>query len=99
MSDESSRQYLNRYERLLMQLTRYELRDHAEFLDGSAFRLNSCPYPGDIPLGLYELPRRTARHIYIGLTILLLSASLKRQKNELFRRLKSSLIIASMKAR
>ncbi len=65
MSDESSRQYLNRYERLLMQLTRYELRDCAEFLDGSAFRLKSCPYAGDIPLGLYELPRRTGEaHLY-----------------------------------
>ena len=44
---------------MLMDLTRYELRDHAEFVDGSAFRLKSCPFPGDIPLGLYELPRRS----------------------------------------
>src|SRR5712691_4106091 len=41
---ESSRTYLDRYERMLMELTRYELGDDAEFLDGqSAFRLKSCP--------------------------------------------------------
>jgi adenine-specific DNA-methyltransferase len=58
---ESSQTYLDRYERMLMELTRYELGDHAEFLDGhSAFRLRSCPFPSDIPLGLYELPRRAA---------------------------------------
>ncbi|MBI3800813.1 MAG: DEAD/DEAH box helicase family protein, partial [Deltaproteobacteria bacterium] len=62
---ENSRAYLNRYERILMDLTRYELRDHAEFLDGSTFRLKSCPFPGDIPLGLYELPRRSGEaHLY-----------------------------------
>jgi len=66
---ENSRSYLNRYERLLMQLTRYELGAHAEFLDGeSAFRLKSSPFPdaaSDIPLGLYELPRRSGEaHLY-----------------------------------
>jgi adenine-specific DNA-methyltransferase len=65
---ENSRIYLNRYERLLMQLTQYELNGHAEFLDGSAFHLKSCPFPdsdGDIPLGRYELPRRTGdAHLY-----------------------------------
>jgi adenine-specific DNA-methyltransferase len=51
---------------MLMDLTRYELRDHAEFLDGqSAFRLKSCPFPDPIPLGLYELPRRSGdAHLY-----------------------------------
>jgi adenine-specific DNA-methyltransferase len=51
---------------MLMDLTRYELRDYAEFLDGqSAFRLKFCPFPGDIPLGLYELPRRSGEaHLY-----------------------------------
>jgi adenine-specific DNA-methyltransferase len=51
---------------MLMELTCYELGDHAEFLDGqSAFRLQTCPYPGDIPLGLYELPRRSGEaHLY-----------------------------------
>ena len=65
VSDESSRLYLNRYERILMQLTRFELRDHAEFLSDSSFRLNSCPFRGEIPLGLYELPRRSGEaHLY-----------------------------------
>jgi adenine-specific DNA-methyltransferase len=63
--DESSRQYLNRYERMLMQLTRHELDGHAEFLGDSAFRLNSCPFDTDIPAGLYELPRRSGEaHLY-----------------------------------
>src|SRR4030095_10039271 len=62
---ESSKTYLNRYEQMLLDLTRYELRDHTEFIDGSAFRLQSCPFPGDIPLGLYELPRRSDEaHVY-----------------------------------
>ena len=62
VSQDSSRAYLNPYERLLMQLTEYELGAHAEFLDnGSGFRLNSRPFPAEpdeVPLGLYELPRR-----------------------------------------
>ena len=65
---ENSRTYLNRYERLLMQLTQYELDGQAEFLEGeSAFRLNSCPFSETegIPLGLYELPRRSGEaHLY-----------------------------------
>jgi adenine-specific DNA-methyltransferase len=65
VSDERSRHYLNRYERILMQLTRHELGDHAEFLTDSSFRLKSCPFSGDIPLGLYELPRRSGEaHLY-----------------------------------
>jgi adenine-specific DNA-methyltransferase len=65
VSDESSRLYLNRYEGILMQLTRFELRDHADFITDTSFRLNSCPFKGEIPLGLYELPRRTREaHLY-----------------------------------
>jgi adenine-specific DNA-methyltransferase len=65
VSDENSRLYLNRYERVLMQLTRFELREHADFLTDSSFRLKFCPFEGDIPLGLYELPRRTGEaHLY-----------------------------------
>ena len=65
VSDENSRLYLNRYERILMQLTRFELRDHAEFLSDSSFKLKTCPFGGEIPLGLYELPRRTGEaHLY-----------------------------------
>jgi ERCC4-related helicase len=66
--DEDSKSCLNRYEHLLTQLTSHELRDHAEFLDDSSFRLTSSPFPGDaarIPLGLYELPRRSGEsHLY-----------------------------------
>jgi adenine-specific DNA-methyltransferase len=66
--DEASKACLNRYERLLMQLTRYELKKHADFLNESSFRLNSQPFPdlaGHIPLGLYELPRRIGdAHLY-----------------------------------
>ncbi len=63
--DEASRAYLNRYERLLMQLSQHELAGHAVFRDDSSFLLESCPFPGDIPLGLYELPRRSGEaHLY-----------------------------------
>lgn len=68
MSLDASRDYLNRYERLLMQLTEHELGPDAEFLDGeSAFRLLKNPFPEveDIPLGRYELPRRSGEaHLY-----------------------------------
>ena len=63
VSQDSSRAYLNQYERLLMQLTEYELGAHADFLaGGSGFRLNSRPFPAgpdEVSLGLYELPRRS----------------------------------------
>lgn len=66
--DEASKAYLNRFERLLMQLTRHELDGQAEFLDDASFRLDANPLPGEapsIPLGLYELPRRSGEaHLY-----------------------------------
>jgi len=63
--DEDSKAYLNRFERLLMQVSRHELEGHAEFIDESAFRLKSCPFGEAIPLGLYELPRRSRdAHLY-----------------------------------
>ena len=66
--DEASKAYLNRFEKLLMRLSRQELDGSAEFLDGSSFRLNRCPFPDGakgIPLGLYELPRRSGEaHLY-----------------------------------
>jgi len=66
--DEDSKAYLNRYERLLIQLTRHELNGHAEFLSDASFRLKTQPFPAHaaaIPLGLYELPRRTGEaHLY-----------------------------------
>ncbi len=66
--DETARAYLNRYERLLMQLTRHELDGQAEFLGDASFRLTANPFPDRaqaIPLGLYELPRRSGEaHLY-----------------------------------
>ncbi len=62
-----TQEYLNRYERMLMDLTRYELNGHAEFHDGeSSFVLRSLPFAApDIPLGRYLLPRRTGEaHLY-----------------------------------
>jgi Helicase conserved C-terminal domain len=68
VSNETSKAYLGRFERLLMQLTQHELNGHAEFLDDSSFRLKSSPFAhsnGEIPLGLYELPRRSGEaHLY-----------------------------------
>jgi ERCC4-related helicase len=63
--DEASRACLNRFEQLLMQLTRHELGDRAKFLNDSSFQLQSSPFPGNIDLGLYELPRRSGEsHLY-----------------------------------
>lgn len=66
--DEASKAYLNRYERLLIQLSQHELASHAEFIDDSSFRLHSNPFPEEadrIPLGLYELPRRSGEaHLF-----------------------------------
>ena len=56
--DDASKAYLNRFERLLIQLTRHELNGHAEFIDDSSFRLKSCPFPsGD---GNSPRPLRTS---------------------------------------
>lgn len=66
--DEASKAYLNRYETLLMQLTRHELRGSAEFSSDSAFSLLSSPFamsPDVAPIGRYELPRRSGEaHLY-----------------------------------
>ncbi len=66
--DEASKAYLSKFEQRLMQLTRWELDGKAEFPDTSSFRLSTCPFPDrarDIPLGLYELPRRSGEaHLY-----------------------------------
>ena len=59
---------LDRIERLLMRLTAHELREHIGSVGESSFRLDSCPFPsavGAIPLGVYELPRRSGEaHLY-----------------------------------
>jgi adenine-specific DNA-methyltransferase len=67
--DEDSKASLNRYERLLMELTRRELADCAEFTCDGVFQLKELPaFTGDvsdIPLGTYELPRRSGEaHLY-----------------------------------
>ena len=66
--DEASKAYLNLFERMLMQLTQHELGENAEFLTDSSFILNSSPFKSsnsEIPLGLYELPRRSGEaHLY-----------------------------------
>lgn len=57
---------LNRFERFLMHLTAHELRGHAEFFNDVSFNLRSNPFTtNDIPLGRYELPRRSGEaHLY-----------------------------------
>lgn len=63
--DEDSKAVLGRFEQLLMRLTRHELNGYAEFRDDSAFVLKPHTFTGEIPLGLYELPRRTGEaHTY-----------------------------------
>lgn len=65
VNDERSHHYLNHYEQILMRLTHHELIDHAEFQSDSSFLLKSNPYEDSIPLGLYELPRRSGEaHLY-----------------------------------
>jgi superfamily II DNA or RNA helicase len=63
--DAASREFLDRYEQLLMRLSRYELKDYADFLSDHSFNLHTPPVGCDIPLGLYELPRRSREaHTY-----------------------------------
>ncbi len=66
--DQESHAYLNRFERMLMALTRHELNGDAEFINESSFNLTANPFPeyeGEIPTGLYELPRRSGEaHLY-----------------------------------
>ena len=57
---------LDRYEKMLLDLTRGELRENIHEVEGG-FILQSLPEhaPADIPLGEYELPRREGEtHIY-----------------------------------
>jgi adenine-specific DNA-methyltransferase len=66
--DSDSKAYLNRFERALIDITKYELGDNAQFVDDSSFVLNANPFSesdSEIPLGLYELPRRSGEaHLY-----------------------------------
>lgn len=68
---EQSEASLNRYEHMLMDVTRLKLRGFADFEEGrnDTFRLRKLPFDGvaegAIPLGLYELPRRSGEaHLY-----------------------------------
>jgi len=65
--NEDAKASLGRYERLLMQVTQFELRDHARFVDDASFELQQSPFAGDMPLGLYELPRRSGHAHYYRL--------------------------------
>jgi adenine-specific DNA-methyltransferase len=61
----SAQEYRRRFETLLMDLTRHELKDDAEFPTDYSFLLHRKTFDGDYPLGLYELPRRTGEaHLY-----------------------------------
>lgn len=82
--DQDSKAYLNRFERLLMQLTRHELNGHAQFIGDSSFQLKSRPFPEappDIPLGLYELPRRSGEAYLYRLNHPLAAAVVSRAKD------------------
>jgi len=65
---EDSKVILDRYERMLMDLSRTGLRDHAAFGAENSFELHSLPsatLENKVPLGRYELPRRTGEaHLY-----------------------------------
>jgi superfamily II DNA or RNA helicase len=74
---------LNRMERWLMRLTEYELGSEAQFTSDSSFRLTSCPFPdqaASIPLGVYELPRRSGDAYLYRLGHPLAEAILQRSK-------------------
>ncbi|MEZ5477578.1 MAG: helicase-related protein [Thiolinea sp.] len=65
---EDSKVILDRYERMLMDLSRAGLQDHATFGAENSFELHSLPSStlnNRISLGHYELPRRTGEaHLY-----------------------------------
>jgi ERCC4-related helicase len=64
----SSKEYRSRYEQILMDLTEFILGSNAEFKeDQSSFNLKNNPFGqhSNIPIGIYELPRKTGEaHIY-----------------------------------
>ena len=62
---EASTKFLNRLELSLMRVTAHELNGHADFFTDYSFFLKSVPFQRTIPLGLYELPRRSGdAHLY-----------------------------------
>lgn len=90
--DRDSRRSLGRFEEMLMRLTRHELAGSAAFdADGAAFDLaafdpaafDPAEAPsagGDVPLGRYELPRRSGEAHYYRLGHPLAQAVLARAK-------------------
>jgi len=64
--EDESQVHLDRVERALMALTRHELGDSARFVGDDAFILWTRPFKqAGIPVGRYELPRRsTNAHVY-----------------------------------
>ena len=57
----------DRFEEALIRVTHHELAEVATWKSDDAFSLNAKPpwVSGDVPLGLYELPRRTGEaHLY-----------------------------------
>ena len=50
----------DRFEQLLMRLSRHELKEYADFLNRFFVSAEILAFPwGQFPLGLYELPRRS----------------------------------------
>lgn len=70
INQEANTAALNKYETMLMSLTKFALKDFAEFKDDrtDSFILHQNPFANDnaaIPTGLYELPRRSGEaHLY-----------------------------------
>jgi len=81
--DEKSKAFVSKFEHWLMQLTKHELGEHADFLNDWSFTLNSAPSPlnGDLPLGLYELPRHSRDAHFYRLGHPLADAVLRQAKN------------------
>jgi adenine-specific DNA-methyltransferase len=81
--DDDAKLYLDRFEQLLMRLTQHELKDSADFLGSSSFRLKVKPAwinGQDVPLGLYELPRRSGEAHFYRLSHALGEAIIERAK-------------------
>lgn len=56
---------LDKFERMLLAVTKQELPDAAKFTSETGFELLANPYGSDIPLGRYELPRKSEEaHAY-----------------------------------
>lgn len=66
--DDDAKVYLDRFEKTLMRVTKHELNGHATFENLATFKLAKYPAwldKSSIPLGLYELPRRSGdAHFY-----------------------------------